>query len=160
MGKQSLKSRTDVAMMGKMGYDIRVKNLSEEELKFSNQAVQTYKRISDVIWFGDLYRLVSPYEENRAVLMYADPNKDKAILFNYLLNFRRKEYMGKVVLQGLDASKKYTIQEINLLPGTKSTQAEDGKTYSGDYLMKVGLNLSAGKISPLTSAIFELVAEK
>lgn len=160
MGKQSLKFRTDVAMMGKMGYDIRVKNLTPEELKFSNQAVKTYKGISDVIWFGDLYRLVSPYEENRAVLMYANPDKSRAVLFNYLLNFRRKEYMGKVLLQGLDPMKSYQIKEINLLPDTKSTQPEDGKIYSGDYLMKVGLNLSAGKIAPLTSAVFELIAEK
>ncbi|MNX69691.1 Melibiase [compost metagenome] len=147
-------------MMAKMGYDIRVKNLTEQEIKFSNQAVKTYKGISDVIWFGDLYRLVSPYEENRAVLMYADQSKNRAVLFNYLLNFRRKEYMGKVLLQGLDPLKKYKIQEINLLPDTRSTQAEDGKVYSGDYLMKVGLNLSAGKIAPLTSAVFEIVAEK
>ncbi len=34
-GKQSLKFRTDVAMMGKMGYDIPVKELTENELKFS-----------------------------------------------------------------------------------------------------------------------------
>lgn len=160
MGKQSLKFRTDVAMMGKMGYDIRVKSLTEAEVKFSNQAVKTYKRISEVIWFGDLYRLVSPYEENRAVLMYADEAKNRAVLFNYLLNFRRKEYMGKVLLQGLDPLKRYKVQEINLLPDAKSTQPEDGKVYSGDYLMKVGLNLSAGKIAPLTSAVFELVAEK
>ncbi len=160
MGKQSLKFRTDVAMMGKMGFDIRVKNLSAQEIKFSNQAVKTYKGISDVIWFGDLYRLVSPYEENRAVLMYTTPNKERAVLFNYLLNFRRKEYMGKVLLQGLDPVKRYRINEINLLPDTKSTQPDDGKIYSGDYLMKVGLNLSAGKIAPLTSSVFELIAEK
>jgi alpha-galactosidase len=158
MGKQSLKFRTDVAMMGKMGYDIRVKNLTEPEVKFSNQAVKTYKRISDVIWFGDLYRLVSPYEENRAVLMYVNENKGKAILFSYLLNFRRKEYMGKVLLEGLDPAKKYKIQEINLLPDTKSTHPDDGKVYSGDFLMKVGLNLSPGKIAPLTSSVFEITA--
>lgn len=157
MGKQSLKFRTDVAMMGKMGYDIRVKNLTGQELKFSNQAVKTYKQISDVIWFGDLYRLVSPYEENRAVLMYASEDKNKAVLFNYLLNFRRKEYMGKVQLQGLDPLKRYQIKEINLLPDTKSTFPDDGKVFSGDYLMKIGLNLSSGKISPLSSSVFEIV---
>jgi alpha-galactosidase len=159
MGKQSLKFRTDVAMMGKMGYDIRVKNLTEQEIKFSNQAVKTYKGISDVIWFGDLYRLVSPYEENRAVLMYADQSKNRAVLFNYLLNFRRKEYMGKVLLKGLDPVKRYKITEINLMPDTKSTHPDDGKVYSGDYLMSVGINLSPGKIAPLTSAVFELIAE-
>lgn len=159
MGKQSLKFRTDVAMMGKMGYDIRVKNLTEQEVKFSNQAVKTYKQISDVIWFGDLYRLVSPYEENRAVLMYASEDKNRAVLFNYLLNFRRKEYMGKVLLQGLDAMKRYRIKEINLLPDAKSTFPDDGKVFSGDYLMNIGLNLSSGKISPLSSSIFEITAQ-
>lgn len=159
MGKQSLKFRTDVAMMGKMGYDIRVKNLTEQEIKFSNQAVKTYKNISDVIWFGDLYRLISPYEENRAVLMYVDEPKNKAVLFNYLLNFRRKEYMGRVLLNGLDPLKRYQIKEVNLLPDTKSTFPDDGKVFSGDYLMNIGLNLSYGKISPLSSSVFEIVAQ-
>lgn len=159
MGKQSLKFRTDVAMMGKLGYDIRVKNLSPEEIRFSNAAVQTYKRISEVIWFGDLYRLVSPYEENRAVLMYVNEARNKAVLFSYLLNFRRKEYMGKVLLSGLDPDKRYKIKEINLLPDAVSTHPDNGKSYTGDYLMKVGLNLSSGKISPLSSAVFELVTE-
>lgn len=35
MGSESLKFRTDVAMMGKVGYDIRVDELSVDELKFS-----------------------------------------------------------------------------------------------------------------------------
>ena len=91
MGKQSLKFRTDVAMSGKMGYDIRLENFTPQELAFSNDAVKTYKRISDIIWFGDLYRLISPYEENRAVLQYVTEKKDRAILFNYQMNTRRKD---------------------------------------------------------------------
>ncbi|HWJ25437.1 MAG TPA: alpha-galactosidase, partial [Flavisolibacter sp.] len=51
MGKQSLKFRTDVAMMDKLGFDIRVNNFTAQELQFANEAVKTYKRISDVIWF-------------------------------------------------------------------------------------------------------------
>ena len=159
MGKQPIKFRTDVAMMGKMGYDIRVKNMTDQELKFSNEAVKTYKRISDVICFGDLYRLVSPYEEPRAVLMYTDKNKNKAILFNYILNYRRKEYLGKVKLDGLDPNKNYKIQEINMMPDTKSALPEDGKVLSGEYLMKVGLNLSAGKVAALTSSVIEITAQ-
>ncbi|WP_242691730.1 alpha-galactosidase [Desertivirga arenae] len=158
MGKQPVKFRTDVAMMGKMGYDIRVKNMTEEEIKFSNAAVITYKRISDVIWFGDLYRLISPYEEPRAVLMYADKHKNKAILFNYILNFRRKEYLGKVKLDGLDPDKNYRIEEINMMPDAKSVLPENGEVFSGDYLMKVGLNLSAGKVAAITSSVIEITA--
>ena len=159
MGKQSIKFRTDVAMMGKMGYDIRVNNMTEPEVKFSNAAVKTYKRISDVIWFGDLYRLVSPYEEPRAALMYISENKNKAILFNYILNYRRKEYLGFVKLQGLDPSKQYKFEEINLMPDTKSLHPDHGKVFGGDYLMKVGLNLAPGRISPLTSAVYEITAQ-
>lgn len=160
MGKQqSLKFRTDVAMMGKMGYDIRVNNFTPQELQFSNDAVKTYKRLSDVIWKGDLYRLISPYEENRAVLMYVTGNKSKAVLFNYITNVRRKDIFSRVQLQGLDPQKKYRLKEINLFPGTKSVNPDNEKILSGDYLMKVGLNLSAGRVTSLTSNVLELVEE-
>lgn len=159
MGKQSLKFRTDVAMMGKMGYDIRVNNFTQQELQFSNDAVKTYKRISDVIWFGDLYRLQSPYESNRAVVMYVNEKKSKAILFNYHLNTRRQDIFNSVQLQGLDPKKNYRVKEINLFPGTKSTQPDNDKVLSGNYLMTIGFNVSPGRANPLTSNIYEITSE-
>ena len=68
-------------MMGKMGYDIKVNEMTENELKFSQDAIANYKRLQDIIWKGDLYRLISPYEENRAVLMYVNQAKTKAVFF-------------------------------------------------------------------------------
>jgi alpha-galactosidase len=160
MGKnQSLKFRTDVAMMDKMGYDIRVNNFTPEELQFSQEAVKTYKRINSTVWFGDLYRLISPYEESRAVLMYVAANKSKAILFNYQLQVRRKDIFSRVKLQGLDPQKKYRFREINLMPGAKPANPDNDKVLTGDYLMNIGLNLSAGRIAPLSSNLFELTEE-
>lgn len=160
MGKQqSLKFRTDVAMMGKMGYDIRVNNFTPQELQFSNEAVSTYKRISDVIWFGDLYRLVSPYEEDRAVLMYVNEKKSRAILFNYFTTPRRKNIFNRVLLQGLEANKKYRVKEINLFPGTKSAQPDHDKVLTGEYLMSIGLNLAPGRAQAMTSNVFEITEE-
>ena len=46
-----------------------------------------------------------------------------------------------VKMQGLDANKVYTVKEINLMPGKESDLECNGKQYSGDYLMKVGLNV-------------------
>lgn len=158
MGKQSLKFRTDVAMMGKMGYDIRTNNFTPAELQFSNEAVKTYKRISPVIWRGDQYRLVSPYEGSRAVLLYVSENKSNAILFNYHLNSRRKDIFGPVKLQGLDEDKKYRVKEINLFPGTKPALPSNEKVFTGSYLMTIGLNLSS-RPTPLISNIFELTEE-
>jgi len=154
-GKESLKFKTDVAMMGKMGYDLQIAHLSEQELLFSQQAVKTYKQFSDIIWYGNLYRLVSPYEENRAVLMYVSNNQTKAILFNYTLHPRYGELFTKVKLDGLDVHKNYTVKEVNLFPGSHSACPENGKTYSGNYLMKVGLTVS--NATPLTSSVFEMV---
>ena len=44
-GFQSLKFRTDVAMMGKLGFDIRVDELSEPEREFARAAVANYNRL-------------------------------------------------------------------------------------------------------------------
>lgn len=163
-GRQSLKFRTDVAMMGKLGYDIKVDEMSDNELKFCQIAIADYKRLSNLIWKGDLFRLISPYEENRAVLMYVDQNRSKAVLFCYTLNTRFGESFNKVKLQGLDPDRTYKIHEINLfnegrrgmammLPG----MSENGKSYTGDYLMKVGIN--AGSAGSLTSAVYEITEE-
>lgn len=158
-GKQSLKFRTDVAMMGKLGYDIKVNELTPQELQFTNEAIKTYKSLSDVIWYGDLYRLVSPYEGNRAVLLYVNENKTKAVLFNYLLNTRYREAFDRVRLQGLDPQKKYRVKEINLFPGTKSANPDNDKVVSGDYLMTIGLDLTAGRPAALSSNIIEITAD-
>jgi alpha-galactosidase len=159
-GKQSIKFRTDVAMMGKLGYDIKVSKMTDEELQFSKQAVKNYNRLSNTIWFGDLYRIISPYEENRMVAMYVNAEKSKAVLFNYNLNTRYKEVFNRVRLQGLDGEKFYKVEETNLMPGAKSNLAENGRVFSGDYLMTMGLNLTPGKLIPLTSMVIEINAEK
>jgi alpha-galactosidase len=156
-GKQSIKYRTDVAMMGKMGYDIQLSHLNEKELKFSQDAIVNYKKISDIIWYGNLYRLVSPYEGNRAVVQFSNEAKSKAIVFSYNLNTRYREAFNLVKLRGLNENKNYRIEEINLFPDTKSKFPFNGKIFSGDYLMKVGLSVSGSEA--LTSSVFELVGQ-
>jgi alpha-galactosidase len=158
-GKQTLKFKTDVAMMDKLGYDIRVDQFTPEELQFSREALKTYQRIHDVIWYGDLYRLESPWQSNRAVLLYVTVNKDRSILFDYHLNSRRQDIFNRVALQGLDPKKNYHIREINLFPGTKSQQPDNDKVFSGDYLMTIGWNPSRGRNTPLSSFVYELTAE-
>ncbi|MVT11319.1 alpha-galactosidase [Chitinophaga tropicalis] len=155
-GKQSLKFRTDVAMMGRLGYDINLDRFTPEEWAFSQQAVADYKRLYPVIAHGSQYRLISPYDENRAVLMYIDETKNKAVLFSYNLHTRFGESFTAVRLEGLDAGKRYRIREINL-PGGKSSWAGHDGVYSGDYLMKVGLQVSPREA--LSSYVLELTAE-
>lgn len=156
-GKESLKFRTDVAMMGKLGYDIEVSKFNEKDLGFSQQSLKEYKRLKDIIWHGDLYRLISPHAEPRAVMMYVDSNKTNAVLFAYNLHTGYGQTMSAVKLEGLDPLKKYKVKEINLYPGTVSRMAQDQKIFTGELLMNRGLNVSSN--NALTSSIIEITAE-
>ncbi|CAN5480604.1 alpha-galactosidase [soil metagenome] len=140
-GKQSIKFRTDVAMMGKLGYDIVVSKLTEPELQFSQQALKDYERIKPVIWQGDQFRLASPYKNDVASVLYVSEAKDRAMWFTYLVKNRYKAgSLASIKLKGLDPDKKYTIQELNVYPDTKSAINSSTATYSGNYLMTIGFN--------------------
>jgi alpha-galactosidase len=140
--KLPLKYRTDVAMMGKLGFDIVVNNLSATDLSFAQAAVANYNSVKGLILHGDQYRLVDPWKNHLASLLYVNDDKSHAVVFNYFTEqrFLFTATMLPVKLKGLDAGKKYTVKEINLYPGTKSTLNNDTETYSGDYLMNVGFN--------------------
>lgn len=139
-GKQPLKFRVDVASMGKLGFDIVAKNLNKEDRLFCKEAIKNYNSFKDVVWHGDLFRLVNPHENDIASLMYVNLEKTRAIVFNYLVNNRYSITATKrpVVLNGLDPNKKYTVRETNLYPGMETALTE--KVFTGDFLMKVGFN--------------------
>ena len=137
----SVKFRTDVASMCKLGFDIGLKDLTAEELDYCQQAVANWKRLQPAIMDGDQYRLVSPYETNHMAVNYVTKDQNKAVLFAYDVHPRFQEKLMRVKLQGLDAQKNYKVEEINLMPGTESTFKANGKVFSGDYLMKVGLDV-------------------
>lgn len=148
-GKQPIKFRTDVAMMGKLGFDIVLSKLSENDLKYCQDAIKTYNSLKPIIWQGDQYRLANPREGSVASMLYMNEGKSSGVIFNYLVNNRYGEGSKfPVLLKGLDPLKKYTIREVNLYPGTNST-IDASKVYTGDFLMKVGFNpdVNAGRTS-------------
>ena len=78
----------------------------------------------------------------------------KYLLFNYLTgnHYKTDSYMP-VLLNKLELDKKYTVKEVNLYPETKSP-IQDDAVFTGDFLMKVGINpvVNAGR----TSVILEI----
>ncbi len=153
----SVKFRTDVAMMCKLGFDISLKELEDKEQEFCKQAVANYNRLKKVILDGDFYRLVSPYDGNHTAVMHVAGTKEKAVLFTYDIHPRHGEKLIAVKLQGLDPHKKYLVKEINRMPGATSYLRENGKVYTGDYLMKVGIDaLTTGNMN---SRVIELTAQ-
>lgn len=152
----SIKFRTDVAFMCKLGFDIGLKELSAPEQTFCREAVANYNRLKDVILNGDFYRLASPFEGNHAAAMHLNNFKTKAVVYAYQINPRYQEKTFRVKLQGLAPSTNYLVTEINLMPGNTSSLPQNGQVLSGDYLMKVGLDLL--EANRLTSKIIELTA--
>lgn len=83
-----------------------------------------------------------------------DKSKSSAVVFAYDLAPRFQEKLNAVKLQGLDPDKRYLVKEICLMPGSESLFPQNNKTYTGDYLMKVGID--AFTCSHNSSRIIEL----
>jgi len=138
-GKEPIKFRVDVAMMGKLGFDIVVDKLNSTDLLFCRNAIKTYDSLKQVIWHGDQYRLSNPRESSIASMMFINQAKTSAVMFNYLVNFRYNQGPKENLrLKGLNPLTKYLVKEVNLYPG--ATSAFAGELYSGEFLMKIGLN--------------------
>lgn len=146
----SMKFRLDVASMCKLGFDIDMASLSPDDYKLCQVAVANYKRLKPVILDGDMYRLVSPYECNHAAVSYVAKDRKSAVVFAYDLHPRYKEPVLNVRLQGLDPLQTYSIKELNLTEG----QTGFSGSFTGDYLMKVGLKLFSA--SDGSSRVLEL----
>ncbi|KGO94998.1 alpha-galactosidase [Flavobacterium subsaxonicum] len=138
-GKQPIKYRTDVAMMGKLGFDIVVKHLSEGDLAFCQQAIKNYSALGSTIWQGTQYRLQSPWGNDAASVMYVNKNGNEGVMFNYSVNNRYDSGThNPIKLKGLEAGKNYQVEEINVYPGKKTSVTT--AVFSGDFLMQVGIN--------------------
>lgn len=138
----SLKTRFDIAMAAKLGMDLQPSQMTPDEYGFSQNAIQTYKEIRKTILWGDLYRILSPYTSNRVVYMYVNDNKSEAVVFNFLIRKEIYPTPPNYVLQGLDPQKKYKLTELNKNKGWSRFDKYEGKTFSGEYLMKVGFNFA------------------
>ena len=57
-----VKFRADVAMSGRLGLELQPKNMTDEEKAIVKNAIADYKKIRPIVQFGDIYRLVSPYD--------------------------------------------------------------------------------------------------
>ena len=74
--------------------------------------------------------------------MYVNENKSEAVVFNFLLKKEIYPTPPNFVLQGLDPNKKYKLTEINKNKGWSRFGKYEGKTFSGEFLMKVGFNFA------------------
>ena len=155
--RASIKFRVDVAFQGKLGFDIGLRDLSDEDRQYCREAIKEYKRWKEVVWAPNLYRLVSPYDGQHCVMQRVDDSKSRSVVFAYDIHPRYDEVILPTRLKGLDANAKYRVKEICLMPGRQSWLSCDDKVYTGDYLMKVGIKVTSS--NDLVSHIIEVTKE-
>ena len=122
-------TKGNVAMWGTFGYELDPRKLTPEEVEIVKNQVKQYHEYYDLIHYGDLYRLISPFENPyRAVWQMVSPEKDCTMVT--LVTMRKEEYAHLIVkLQGLDPQKWYRNEAT-------------GEVCSGALLMHAGVVLS------------------
>jgi len=158
-GRQTpIKYRCDVAMSGRLGMELQPKHMTDEERKQCTACIADYKRNRELIQLGNLYRLVSPYD-NRGIasLMYTNDDKSRAILFGYRVQYLYNIPVERVKMVGLDPLKNYRFKEINVMVGQEKPSSLDGKVISGKLLMETGVDLALEK--DYASCVYEVTAE-
>ena len=154
MGKRHLKMAIDVALSGAFGIDLALDKATAEERAQIADAVKLYKeRIRPLVMHGELYRLVSPYESPLASLSYVSTDKQKAVVYFYQTKDGNEP---RVMLGGLDAQKKYRVEEVSLAKGVTSRFPANGKVFTGAELMEKGLENPLN--TQFESAVLILVA--
>ena len=139
-------TKMNVALWGSFGYELDPDKLTPEEKAEITAQIELYHKYYDVIHYGDLYRLITPFEnEFRAAWEHVSEDKNEVLVTVVQM---RHPYDDLFILRlkGLDPQKVYVDQE-------------SGKKYSGAYLMNAGLNLTYKPNGDGASFRIHLIAE-
>ena len=152
-----LKFRFDVAMSGRLGMEMQPKDMTDGDKEFAKRAIKAYKEIRPIVQHGDLYRLVSPYDKvGFASLMYATPEKDKAVFFAYRMEYLLNQVTPRVRMTGLDPDKQYILIDMTPLKENKKNFL-DGKVLSGKLLLEEGVEVPfSGEYSSVVMQLIEV----
>lgn len=150
----SLKFRFDVAMGGRLGFELDPRNLSQQEAKEIRQRLQLYHRLAPLIQTGDLYRLVSPYENTDCAMLYTDGRQ--ALLLVYTTERLFTDQCTRIPLRGVESTLHYRIEE--LMPDETGNHCPaNGSTISGKELIYNGLPIRWNR--PLQSVVILLTPD-
>ena len=129
-----LEFKFDVCMSGVLGVGYDITKWTDKEKEVAKERITRYKDIRKTVQTGTPYRLVSPYESNRSVLQFVNKERSESIIFVYKL----AEYPNNSVPENRRSP---AIQLRGLLPEGRYSLEGIGGVYSGDYLMKTGIDI-------------------
>jgi alpha-galactosidase len=123
-----MKMRCHVAMAANLGFELNVEKLTKEDKRTVMEELRFYHQIKDLVWYGDMYRLLSPFEGTDTAWMYVASNQERAVVFYYKTLATPNPPFFRLPLRGLKPAWLYTINHGE-------------KKFYGDELMKMGLSM-------------------
>ena len=130
-----------VAAWGTFGYELDPRHLTDEEKDIIREQVKRYHENYGLIRDGDLYRLVSPFE-----------NRYRAVW--QLVSRDRRSTVVTVVCMTAELCPHTIIRLRGLVPDMMYKNRDSGEVYSGALLMNAGLDLT--NTATLTGSSAEL----
>ncbi len=107
-------TRGAIASLGASGYELNVSALSNEEKNACKEQITVYRKISDLVLRGDLFRLIDPFSENCFCEMIVSKDKRCAYVVGEQLRAMPLSNTHFVKLVGLAEEKLYCIEELNV----------------------------------------------
>ena len=121
-----LKTRGDVAMLGAFGYELDPAKLTEEEMSEVRRQIGVARADEELMLNGDLFRLGSPFADNLSGWQHVAKDKQAFTVTAVRILSRPNPSHDWLLLRGLDA-------------GTRYRDLDSGDSFTGAFLMNVGL---------------------
>ena len=140
-------TKKDVAMWGTFGYELDPAKISDEARAEIRTQIAGYHKYYDLIHFGDLYRLICPWDDPyKAAWEFVNEEKTQA-MFTIVTKFHIHEPTFRLKLKGLDKDMYYRCEET-------------GEIFSGALLMNAGISLYGFPNGDGDSYVLHFVAEQ
>ncbi|MCQ2471904.1 MAG: alpha-galactosidase [Clostridia bacterium] len=122
-------TKGNVAMWGTFGYELDPIKLKEEDKEIIKQQIADYHKYYWLIRKGDLYRIISPFDDSYYAAWQIVAEDKQSFLFTFVCMRRCSHRTCFIKFKGLDPNKMYKC-------------SLDGESYSGEFLMNVGMNFT------------------
>lgn len=128
----------DVSMAGVLAVGDDLRKWTDADMAVATKKIAEYKVIRPLVQQGKVYRLGSPFEENKSALEYQDEKSTASavICYNMAEYLPGSQFITRqpntLKLKGLKADQLYSVQKIE-------DRDKKGTTYKGDFLMNIGI---------------------
>lgn len=122
----SLETRGAVALQGTFGYEVDLTKYTPEDIEIAQAQCRDYHKYYDVIHYGDLYWLISPWKDRKKTAWSYVSEDKKEVLVTYIVLAARPMERHYLRLAGLD-------------PNLRYREESTGRILSGDTLMNAGV---------------------